>query len=143
MLPVQLRHKFKDHLAGAAIKVTGGLISQQNLRLGDERPSQSQPLLLSSGKFAGAMIGPSLQSYFTQPARSFRFSRGFRLSASEQRHRDVLECGEFREKIVKLPHIADFAITKLGGIILGKRIHLGVGAVYGTGGGPIKRSQDV
>ncbi len=44
---------------------------------------------------------------------------------------------------MELPDVADLAITKLGGVILRERIHLGVGAVYGTGRGTIKRREDV
>jgi hypothetical protein len=44
---------------------------------------------------------------------------------------------------MELPDIADLAVTKLGGIILRKRIHVGVGAVYGTRRRTIKRRQDV
>ena len=44
---------------------------------------------------------------------------------------------------MELPDVADLAVTKLGGVILGKRIHVGVGAVYGTGRGTIKRGKDV
>ena len=44
---------------------------------------------------------------------------------------------------MELPYIADLSITKLGSVILGKRIHVGVGAVYGTGSGTIKRREDV
>ena len=44
---------------------------------------------------------------------------------------------------MELPHVADLAVTKLGGVIVGKRIHLGVGAVYGTSRGTIKGSEDV
>lgn len=44
---------------------------------------------------------------------------------------------------MELPDVADLAVTKLGGVVLGKRIHVGVGAVYGTGRRTIKRRQDV
>ncbi len=44
---------------------------------------------------------------------------------------------------MELPDVADFAVTKLGGVIFGKRIHVGVGAVYGTSRGTIKRREDV
>ncbi len=44
---------------------------------------------------------------------------------------------------MELPHIADFAVTKLSGGILGKRIHFSVGAVYGTRRGTIKGGEDV
>jgi hypothetical protein len=44
---------------------------------------------------------------------------------------------------MELPDVADLAVTKLGGVILGKRIHVRVGAVYGTSGGTIKGREDV
>ncbi len=44
---------------------------------------------------------------------------------------------------MKLPDVADFAVTKFGRIILGKGIHVRVCAVYGTGGGAIKSGQNV
>ena len=44
---------------------------------------------------------------------------------------------------MELPDVADFAVTKLGGGVVRKRIHVGVGAVYGTRGGTIKRREDV
>jgi len=44
---------------------------------------------------------------------------------------------------MELPHISDFAVTKLGGGIFGERIHVGVGAVYGTRRGTIKSGEDV
>ena len=89
------------------------------------------------------MLSAVLEANLAEPTRGFHFGSRFRLSTGKQRHRDIFKGGELRQKVVKLPDIADFAVTKLGGIILGKRIHLGVGAVYGTGGGPIKRRQDV
>jgi hypothetical protein len=44
---------------------------------------------------------------------------------------------------MKLPHVADLAVTKFGGVILGKRIHAGVRAIYRTRGRTIKRPQDM
>ncbi len=44
---------------------------------------------------------------------------------------------------MELPHVADLAVTELGGIVLGKRIHVRVGAVYGTRRGTIKGCEDV
>jgi len=44
---------------------------------------------------------------------------------------------------MELPYVADLSVTKLGSVILGKRIHVGVGAVYGTSSGTIKRGEDV
>jgi len=44
---------------------------------------------------------------------------------------------------MKLPHIADLAVTKLGGGIFGERIHAEVRAIYRTRRWPIQRPQDV
>ena len=44
---------------------------------------------------------------------------------------------------MELPYIADLAVTKLGGVILRKRIHVQVRAIYGTSRRTIKRRQDV
>jgi hypothetical protein len=44
---------------------------------------------------------------------------------------------------VELPDVADLAVTKFGGGVLGKRTHLGIRAVYGTRRGTIKSGHDV
>jgi len=65
------------------------------------------------------------------------------MSASEQGHGDVFDGGKFGQQIMELPDVTDFAVAKLGSGTFGKRVHLEVGAVYGTGGRTIKCSQDV
>ncbi len=74
VLAVQSRDQLKNQFSGAAIEVAGRLVSQQYLRLRNERPCQRQPLLLATGKFARTMMPALLESHFAQPARSFFFS---------------------------------------------------------------------
>ena len=143
VLPVQSRDQFKNHFPGPSIKVAGRLICQQHLGLGDERAGQGQPLLLAAGEFAGAMVRTLLQSDLTQPPGSFGPGGGERLAAGQQWHGDIFEGGEFGKQVVELPHITDFAITKFGGVVFGKRMHLGICAVYGTRRRPIESGQDV
>ncbi len=143
MLAMQAGNQFENQLSGAAIEVTGGFICQEDLRLSDERSSQRKSLLFSSGKFAGAVMTTLLESNLTQPPRCFRLCGGQILATRQKRHRDVFQSREFGKKVVKLPYIADFAVTKLSGVIFRKRIHVRVCAVYGTCGGTIKRCQDV
>ena len=73
VLSVQASDQFKNQFTGAPVEIAGRLIGQQDLRLGDERPCQRQPLLLASGKFALTMVPAGFQSHFTQPSRSFLF----------------------------------------------------------------------
>ena len=44
---------------------------------------------------------------------------------------------------MELPDEANFAVTELGSIVFGERIHLRVRAVYGTRRRTIKRAHDV
>ena len=44
---------------------------------------------------------------------------------------------------MELPDVADFAVTKLGGVVLRERIHAGVCAIYRTRRRTIKCPEDV
>ena len=56
VLAMQPGDQFEHHLGGAIVQISGRLIRQQDLRLGDERPGQGRTLLLSARKFPGAMV---------------------------------------------------------------------------------------
>ena len=143
MLAMQPRHQLKNHLRCAPVKIASGLIGQQNLGLGYQCPRQCKSLLLAARKFARTMRAARFQPHFAQPTRSFLLGGSNWLATRQQGHSHIFQRGELRQQVVKLPDIADFAVTELGGIIFGKRIHLGIRAVYGTGRWPIKSAQDV
>jgi len=143
VFPVQARDQLKNYFSRAPVEIARRLVGQQDLRLCNQRPCQCQPLLLASGKFSRTMMPARFESDFAQPPRSFFFGGSQRLPAGQQGHGDILQCGEFRQQVVKLPDVADLAIAKLSGFILRKRIHLGVGAVYGTSRRTIKSGEDV
>jgi len=73
MLAMQSRDQLKNQFPGAAVEIAGRLIGQQDLRLGDERPCQRQPLLLAAGKLSRTMMPACFQSYLAQPPRRFVF----------------------------------------------------------------------
>ena len=52
MLAMQSRDQIKNQFGGTAIEIAGGLIGQQNLGPGDERPGQRKALLFASREFA-------------------------------------------------------------------------------------------
>ncbi len=136
-------NQIKNRVRSLAVKVSGRLIRQQDFGLGDERAGQSYSLLFSPGKFAGAMMRTRLKSHFAQPLRSFCFDLLPGLPSNQERHGHVFQRRKFRQQVVELPYEADFAVTKIGGVIFGERIQSQVGAVYVTCGSTIKGAEDV
>src|SRR5215467_5112555 len=112
MFAVQSSEQVKDHFGGSAVNIARWLIRQQNLRLGDQCPRQRESLLFAAGKFAGTVMSARLEANFSQPPRRFLTGRGHRLSATQQRHGDILERGELRQQVVKLPDKADLAVSE-------------------------------
>jgi hypothetical protein len=49
---VQIAEQGNDHFASPEIEIAGGLVSEQNTRVANERSCQSDPLLLSARKFS-------------------------------------------------------------------------------------------
>ena len=62
VVAMQPGDQFENGLGGPAIQVTGGLIGQQELRLGDERTGQSHTLLLAAGKLSRTVMPATLKS---------------------------------------------------------------------------------
>jgi len=73
MLAVQASDELEDDIGSSSIEIAGGLVRQKDLGPSDQSPSQGKPLLLTAGKFAGAMVSARLQPDFTQPLRRLLF----------------------------------------------------------------------
>ena len=143
MLAVQSSKKRKDQFGGRAVKIARRLIGEKDLRTGDQSTGQGQALLLSARELAGAVMTTLLQPHLAEPAGSFPLGFRPRLSTGQQGHSHILPRREFRQQVMKLPHVTDLAVAKLGGCVFRKRMHLGIGAVYGTARGAIKGSKDM
>jgi len=59
----QLLQQGKDHVAGAAVEVAGGLVGKEQGRFHDECPGQGGALLLAAGEFANLVMQPVAQLY--------------------------------------------------------------------------------
>ena len=70
-LAVQPRNQFEDHFRRPPVQIARRLIGQEQLRLGDQRPGQRQPLLLASRKLAGAMRAARFKSHFAPTSSSW------------------------------------------------------------------------
>ncbi len=115
---MQPGNQFKNRVRGSAIEVPRGLIRQQQLRLGDERPGQRHSLLLPAGKFSRPVMRALLQSHLAQPPRSFLLCLLPGQTPQQKRHGHIFQCRKLRQQVVELPDEADFAIAKLSGFIL-------------------------
>src|ERR1700691_6584259 len=89
------------------------------------------------------MMATLFESHLAQPPRSIQSSGCKGLPSGQQGHRDILQSGKLGQQVMELPHVADFAVTKFGGVIVRECVHLRVCAVYGTDGWTIKRTQNV
>ena len=143
VLAMQSREQLENYFGGSPIEIASGFVRKQKLRLADQSPGQGQPLLLTAGQFARAVMTSILKANFAKPTRGVSFGLCAGNAAGQQRHSNILQGGKFRQQIVKLPDKADLAIAKFGGSIIGERIHQGVGAVYGTGRRTIKSAENM
>ena len=66
-----------------------------------------------AAQFAGAVGGPVTEFYFFQPLLRALQSLRFGFSSCQQWHGDVFDRRKLGQKVVKLPHIPDFPISKL------------------------------
>ena len=140
---VQALQQGKDDIRGAAVQVAGGLVSQQQFGLGDERARQRDALLLAAGELAGAVLRAVGQFHFAQPAGGHSQCGFAGDAAGEQRHGDVFQRGELRQQVVELPDVADGAVAEVSLLRGRERGELNPGADHLPGGGCVQRGQDV
>ena len=134
-------NQFKYSFRRPVIKIAGRLVRHQDLRTCDQRTGQRNSLLLTAGKFAGAVMAAIGQPDFSQPVHSLLLSLPPIHAPHHKRHRDVLPGCKLRQQIVKLPHEANFTVTKFGCRIFRQLAKIEVGEVYRTTGRPIKSSE--
>src|SRR6266852_446723 len=109
--------QFKNRVRRSAVEVSGRLVCQQDLGLGDERPGQSYTLLLTAGKLSGTMMRALLQTYLVQPPRSLSLRCLPRHFPQQKRHGHVFQRRKFRQQVVELPDETEFMISEPGRVI--------------------------
>jgi hypothetical protein len=68
---VERRQEIHDHAGGRAVDITCGLVGKQKIRLARYGASDRNSLLLSSGHFGRAVVGPTLEAEFGQDPFGF------------------------------------------------------------------------
>ena len=62
------------------------------------------------------MVGAIAELNLVQPVFRLLHCGFARFAPGQQRHGDIFLGGELGEQVVKLPHVADFAIAKICGL---------------------------
>ncbi len=110
-------NQFKNRVRCAAVEVSGRLIRQQKLGLGDKRPGQSHTLLFTAGKFSRPVMRALLQTHLVQPSRSFSLRLRLGKSPQQKRHGHVFQCRKFRQQVVELPDETELMVAEPGRVI--------------------------
>ena len=126
----KIGEQIENHLPGSLVQISRWFVSQQQRRIAGEGARDGNALLLSSGEFPGPMIRAVTQSDLLET----RFGVGKRLGAvhspNAQRHTYVFFCRKFRQKVMLLPDIPDFAISKRGELRFGEPRNTPIFVVY-------------
>ena len=118
-LPVERIEKAENLLARLAVEVSGGLVREDDRRVVHERPRDRDPLALSAGKLAWAMIEAiSKVDALKRALRSTAALVG-RNPPINERQLDVPERRGAWEQVKRLEHKADFLIADRGELVIG------------------------
>ena len=98
---------------GAAVEVAGRLVGEHAARLRDERARERDALALAARELAGQVLErdaprPTRSSIASRRARAPRPAASRRI---DERHRDVLQRGEFRQQMMELVDEAERAVA--------------------------------
>jgi len=134
---IQAQQQREDFVGGMTIKVAGRLVGEDAGWLRHQRTGQRRALALSAGEFAGAMLQPRAEPDLGENRRRLPFRCRLVHAPDQQRHRDVLQRGEFRQQVVELideaerfvAQAAPFAFRHSGEIIAEQMHAAGSGRV--------------
>ena len=143
LLAVELLDECEDGVGGGCVEVPGRFVRKQEFGLGDERAGERDALLLAAGEFAGAVVGAVRQADVVEPLCGGGKRLFVRDATGEERHGDVFERRELRQKVVELPDVADVTVAISGGLFGGQAGDVGVGAPDFAGRGTVERRQEV
>jgi hypothetical protein len=135
--------QIENHLPGTFVQIPGWLVGQKERRIAGESARDGNALLFPSGEFPGSMVRAVTQSDLLKT----RFGVSQRLCAADspnaQRHAYVLLCREFRQKVMLLPDVSDFAISKCGKLRFGEPGNILMLVVYRPFSGGVEAADEV
>ena len=98
----QIGQQLVKSLAVLLVEVSRWFVCQDKARVVHERPSDSDALLLTTGEFAGLVVGTLLQSDFLKQCRCPALSFREFLASNQSWHRNIFESRELGQEMMKL-----------------------------------------
>ena len=92
---VEFEQQLDDARTGFSVKVAGGFIGKQDLRVGGKRACDGDALLLAAGQLARRVGGACAKADALKPVRGALARIG--ATGQFQRQQDVFQCGECRQ----------------------------------------------
>ncbi len=98
-------------LAVCEVQVAGRLIRQDDTGRCRQRAGDRCPLLLAAAQLTGPVVQSPAKPHAFQKRRRSRFRYGWTLTRDAKWHCNVFERGELPQKVVKLEHETDAAVS--------------------------------
>ena len=140
---VELGEEFHYLFAVLGVEVTGGLVGEDELGVGDDGAGDGYPLLLTSGELLGEVGGAVGDVHALEDVVDHLLAlRGLDLHVDEgQLH--VLEDVQFVYEVEALEYEADVAFAVLGALFLFQRAYFLAEELVLARGGVVEEAEDV
>jgi len=134
-LPVKTVEQGHDLGAGGRVKVSGGLVGQQDRRIVDQRPGDGDALPLSAGEFAGLVVHALFEVGEAQGLLGPLDPLLGRHAGIDQRQFDVVQGRGARQQVEGLEDEADLLVADAGQFVVAQVAHqVAVDEVIAFGG---------
>lgn len=101
--------KFPHHDAGTfQIERCRGFVTQHQVRIGNQGPGYSHPLLLTAAQVIRQVFHAVAHAYFFQRGDCYFFGGSFAFAFQNKRHHDIFQRGKWRDQVKPLKNKADF-----------------------------------
>ena len=104
---LQFVEQVQDFLGGPGVQVAGGLVGDNQRRVGDNRPRDADALLLAAGKLARPMSHAIRQANQLQDRHHLALAFGTRQRQEQERQLDILIGAQDRQQVIELEHEPD------------------------------------
>src|SRR6185437_8022183 len=132
-----------DNLAGAVVEVRGGLIGEDERRVGDQRAGDRRALLLAA-RHLGWLVVETVAEADQVEQVDRALAQGLAVVGLEhERKLDVLDRRQERDEVVALEDVADGVVAQGRELALGDLRRVPSGDLHGALSGPVKAADDV
>jgi len=111
---VDITKFFHDDVGGAAVKVAGGFIGEDETRIGDERASDGNALLLAAAELPGHVIFAFLEVEMVEDVAGHAQAAVFVKTGVNEGEGDVFDDGKGGDEVKVLENEADLAGAEFG-----------------------------